>query len=205
MTRTVPGALLTTLDNPQVDLFTAVEMLFDDNDGTRWDQSGYSSQNAIRLWTGYGNKTLESNTYTGSGSLLTVSGLEEVSDLSSKGATVTLSGLDSSIVTLALTSNYQGRLARIYWGIGTNHLEAFSGFMDQMSISDSGETTSISLSLESRLIVLERASTRRYTSESHAAVRVTNSRTGSDTFFDWVTPLQDKKVPWGRSLNEDDT
>lgn len=205
MTRTVPAALLTAIDSDEIELFSAVELLFDDDDGTRWNESGYSSQNAIRLWTGYGDKTIDSNTYTGSGNLLTISGLEEVSDLSSKGASVTLSGLDSSIVSLALTANYQGRLARIYWGINTTQLEAFSGFMDQMTITDSGETSSISLSLESRLIVLERASTRRYTSESHAAVRTTNGRTGSDTFFDWVAPLQDKKVPWGRSVNEDDT
>lgn len=205
MTRTVPSALLTAIDSDEIELFSAVELLFDDDDGTRWNQGGYSSQNAIRLWTGYGNKTIDSNTYTGSGNLLSISGLEEVSDLSSKGATVSLNGLDSSIVALALTANYQGRLARVYWGINTNQLEAFSGFMDQMTITDTGNTSSISVTLESRLIVLERASTRRYTSESHAAVRTTNGRSGSDTFFDWVAPLQDRKVPWGRSLDEDDT
>ena len=176
MTRTVPSALLTAIDSDEIELFSAVELLFDDDDGTRWNQGGYSSQNAIRLWTGYGNKTIDSNTYIGSGNLLSISGLEEVSDLSSKGATVSLNGLDSSIVALALTANYQGRLARIYWGINTNQLEAFSGFMDQMTITDTGDTSSISVTLESRLIVLERASTRRYTSESHAAVRTTNGR-----------------------------
>ena len=40
MTRTVPSALLTAIDSDEIELFSAVELLFDDNDGTRWDQGG---------------------------------------------------------------------------------------------------------------------------------------------------------------------
>ena len=72
--------------------------------------------------------------------------------------------------------------------------------MDQMTIQDSGETATISLTVESRLITLERANVRRYTAKSHEAVRTAKGLTGSDTFFDWVTQLQDKQIVWGREV-----
>ena len=203
MTRTVPTALLNALHeggnqaNPLTDIevFYAVDLAFDSGN--------------LRLWTGYGDKTINSQTYVGTGSLLAIDGLEEASDLSAKGTTLTLSGLDTSIVSYALTEEYQGRLVTIYWGIGTETVEVFSGFMDKMSIEDIGETATVSLSVESRLITLERARVRRYTSESNAAVRLRkwldNGNTGTpavDTFFDWVTKLQDKQIVWGRAVKD---
>jgi len=185
MSRTVPAALLTALDGDEIDVFYAVDLAFDSSN--------------IRLWTGYGDKTINSNTYTGSGNLLTIDGLEEASDLSARGTTLTLNGLDGTIVTYALTEEYQGRLVTIYWGVGNNTVEVFSGFMDKMTIQDSAEGATIQLTVESRLIVLERPNVRRYTRESHAGVRTAKSLSGSDTFFDWVTKLQDKQIVWGRS------
>lgn len=185
MSRTVPAALLTALDGDEIDVFYAVDLAFDSSN--------------IRLWTGYGDKTINSNTYTGSGNLLTIDGLEEASDLSARGTTLTLNGLDSTIVTYALTEEYQGRLVTIYWGVGNNTVEVFSGYMDKMTIQDSAEGATIQLTVESRLIVLERPNVRRYTRESHAGVRTAKSLSGSDTFFDWVTKLQDKQIVWGRS------
>lgn len=185
MSRTVPAALLTALDGDEIDVFYAVDLAFDSSN--------------IRLWTGYGDKTINSNTYTGSGNLLTIDGLEEASDLSARGTTLTLNGLDSTIVTYALTEEYQGRLVTIYWGVGNNTVEVFSGYMDKMTIQDSADAATIQLTVESRLIALERPNVRRYTRESHAGVRTAKSLSGSDTFFDWVTKLQDKQIVWGRS------
>jgi len=188
MSRTVPAALLTALDGDKIEVFYAVDLDFDSGN--------------MRFWTGYGDKTINSQTYTGTGNLLTIDGLEEVSDLSARGTTLTLNGLDSTIVSYALTEEYQGRLVTIYWGVGSETVEVFSGFMDKMTIQDSGETSTISLTVESRLVVLERSSVRRYTRESHAAVRTSKSLSGSDTFFDWTTQLQDKQIVWGREVQD---
>jgi len=191
MSRTVPAALLTALDSDEIEVFYAVDLAFDSGN--------------IRMWTGYGDKTINSNTYTGTGNLLTIDGLEEASDLSARGTTLTMNGLDSTIVTYALTEEYQGRLVRIYWGVGNNTVEVFSGYMDKMSIQDAGEASTISLTVESRLIALERPNIRRYTRESHAAVRTAKGLSGTDTFFDWVTKLQDKPVVWGRASKSGET
>jgi hypothetical protein len=198
MSRTVPAALLTAIDSDEIEVFYAVDLAFD-------------SAN-VRLWTGYGNKTINSQTYLGSGNILSIDGLEEVSDLSARGTTLTLNGLDSTILTYALTEEYQGRLVTVYWGIGSNTVEVFSGYMDKMTIQDAGNTSTISLTVESRLINLERPNIRRYTSESHAAVRLRKWLDGgnsgspaNDTFFDWVTKLQDKQIVWGREVKDGET
>ena len=193
MSRTVPASLLTALAQPEVQPFYAVELLFDDSDDTRYDEGGYSGENAIRLWTGFGDKTVNVETYTGSGNLLGISGLEEANDLSAKNITLTLTGIASSIVSLALSEPYQRRLCRVYFGTDdTTAIEVFSGFMNTMSIEDSGETSTITLTVESKLVRLEKASNRRYTHENHV------SRHAGDTFFSYVADLQDRDVVWGR-------
>lgn len=71
--------------------------------------------------------------------------------------------------------------------------EVFSGEMDTMNIQDSAETSIIQLSVTSRLIKLDRANVRRYTSENH------KSRYPTDTFFDTVAAVQDTAIVWGRA------
>ena len=203
MTRTVPAALLTALSNPEVEPFYAVKMDFEIvASGT--DIYGNSfTYGPLRLWTGHGDKSILSEVYTGSGNLLTISGLEEVSDLSARGTTLSLSGLPTDIVSYAIKANYQGRDIKIYWGLNgvSDVVEVFSGYMDKMTIQDDGDSATIQLTAESRLVALERARVRRYTAESHKAVRASKGLSGDDTFFDWVTQLQDKQIVWGREAN----
>lgn len=180
MSRTVPSALLTALSQPEVQPYYAVDLDFDSA--------------PIRLWTGYGDRTIFTNSYTGGGSLLTISGLEEASDLSAKNITLSLSGVPSSLVTIALDEPYQRRECKVYFGTTdtSDPIEVFSGLMNTMTIEDSGESSVITLTVESKLVRLEKASNRRYTEENHVA------RHPNDTFFSYVTSLQDKDVVWGR-------
>lgn len=181
MSRTIPAAMLTALAQPNVQPFYAVEFSLDTA--------------PLRFWTGYGDKTIEGNTYSGAGSLITISGLEEAVDLSAKNATVSLSGIPEEIVSLALQEPYQNRACRILFGVTdvTDVVEVFGGFMDVMSIQDSGDTSSITVTVESKLVQLERSKIRRYTEESQKA------RHPNDTFFSFVTDLQDKEIVWGRA------
>lgn len=180
MSRSIPAAILAALSQPEVYPFYAVEMLFD---------SG-----AIRLWTGYGDRTISGQTYLGAGSVLSISGIDEVNDLSAKSATISLNGILSSIVSLALDEPYQRRVCRILWGVTnvSDFVEIFGGYMNTMSIEDSGETSNITLTVESKLIELNRPRVRRYTHESQ------KSRYPTDTFFSYVADLQDRDIVWGR-------
>lgn len=181
MSRTVPAALLTALAQTEVQPFYAIELLFDTA--------------PVRLWTGYGDRTINGNTYIGAGNLLALDGLEEVSDLSARAVTINLSGIPSSIVSLALQEPYQRRRCRIYFGTTnvSDVVEVFSGSINTMPIEDSGETSLIATQIDSKLVETEKASNRRYTSESQ------KSRYAGDTFFDYVTGLQDSEIVWGRA------
>lgn len=180
MSRTVPAAILTALAQPEVEPFYAVEALFD---------SG-----PVRLWTGYGDRTIDGDTYTGAGSLLNIDGIGEVADLSAKSITVSLSGNLTSLVSLALQEPYQRRKCRVLFGVTSvsDFVEVFSGQLNTMKIEDSGETSTISVLVDSKLVELERSSNRRYTSESQ------KSRYAGDTFFDYVSAIQDAEIIWGR-------
>ena len=180
MSRSIPAAILTALAQPEVAPFYAVEMLFD---------SG-----AVRLWTGYDDRTIDGQIYVGTGGLLTISGLDEVNNLSAKQATITMSGLNSSIVALVLAEPYQRRACRILWGVTNvdNFVEVFGGYMNTMAIDDDANSSVVTLVVDSKLVELNRARVRRYTHESQQA------RYPGDTFFSFVADLQDKQIPWGR-------
>lgn len=180
MARSIPAGLMTALTQSVIEPFYAIEMIFDTM--------------SVRFWTGIGDRTIEGNVYTGAGGLLSISDLEEIGDLSAKSASVTLSGISTDIVALALVEPYQRRPCRILFGVvaSSDVIEMFSGKMNTMTIEDAPDSATVTLTIESRLIELQRAKTRRYNHESHI------SRYPGDTFFATVADLQDRQVTWGR-------
>ena len=63
--------------------------------------------------------------------------------------------------------------------------------MDTMTIDDSPESATITLTVENRLIDLERVNPFRYTQENHKTLY------SNDTFFSYVSDLQDQEIEWG--------
>ena len=166
--------------NGSLTAFVAVELAFDS--GT------------TRLWNGYGDLTVASNTYTGSGDLMSISSIEESGDISAKGLNMVLSGIPSSLLSLALTENYQNRSVSVYVGTITSgtvaSYEVFNGRMDVMTLQESGDTCTISLTAESRLIDLERPRVRRYTPEDQKLIDA------DDTGLDFINSLQEATFEW---------
>lgn len=210
MSRSLDGIMLQAIAEGTVYPFYTVDLMFD-------SVTGVSSP--LYLWTGSGTVTIEGNSYIGTGQFLELSAFEETTDISARNATLTLSGIPSDLLSLALQIPYQGRKCIIQFGVFTTGnilkedgayllkedggkfiLEAteksrsivFSGFMDQMKITEAGDTSQISLIVESRLVDLERVRVRRYTSEDQ------KSRFTNDLGFDFVNDLQDKEIFWGR-------
>lgn len=185
MSRDIDSTMLTALASGEFNPFYAIDLNFH-NPST-------NAAAPLYLWTGVGDLSANSNTYTGVGDLLAISDLEEASDLKVTGLTLTLSGVPDSILTAALSHEYSGRDAKVYFGIdgNSNLIEVFTGFMDQMVIDDTPEAATITLSVENRLIDLERTNVFRYTQESHGALY------SGDTFFSYVQDLQDKQIEWG--------
>lgn len=188
MSRSVPAALLTALSQEELEPFIAVEFDLDTN--------------PIRLWTGYGDKTISTKVFTGAGGLLSIDGFEEVADLSAKSISISVTGIDSNFVSEALveTDNYQRRPCNVYFGARnvTDPVLIFSGLINVMTIQDSGETSTISVGVDSKLIMLERTNTLRYTEEGHQSYLTQIGVSGSDTFFTYVADIADKKLTWGK-------
>ena len=189
--------------------FFAVELKFD-------------GDNTLRMWTGQGTLILADGTeWVGAGDLLNISTIEETSEMSVKGATVTLNGIPSNVISLALGQPYQGRVCNIYFGTFTvsngsllqedssyilledgskiilqgssnQFNEIFSGYMDQMNIQEEAETSTIELTVENKLVDLERARVARFTSGYQKSLYE------NDKGFDFVESMQDKQVSWGR-------
>lgn len=152
----------------------------------------------IRFWTGIGEITWDSVTWTGSGDLLTIAPFEETAELVAKGLQFELSGVPASLIGLAVTEDYQGRSVSVYFGtidvqlnVTTDPYLLFSGYMDIMSFQDEGENAKISLSVENRLIALERPNQNVYTPETQ------HLNYPADKGFDFVTDLQEKEIIWG--------
>ena len=185
MGRDIHSSLITALSGDSISPFYAVDLHFH-NPSTNTDAPLY-------LWTGTGELSANSNTYLGAGDLMGISELQEAAELKATGCTLTFSGINSSILTSALSYEYSGRDAKIYFGVNgnSNLVEVFTGYMDTMSIEDQPDSSTITLTIENRLIDLERTNVFRYTQESHATLY------SGDTFFSYVQDLQDKEVEWG--------
>ena len=167
-------------------LFFAVKAEFDTDD--------------ILVWSGTDDLVIGSDTYTGAGSLLNISNSEDNLELKSNGLVISLSGMDTTVVTYALTENYQNRPITLFLGYvmgGTNEvagtLTLFKGRMTSLVVNDTPEGSTVTIDAENRLVDLDRPSNFRYTKESQ------NFLHSGDTGFDRVASLQDKQIVWGSS------
>jgi hypothetical protein len=113
MARGLPSDVIDVIGNDHVRVFLAVDVLLD-------------SPNDLHFWTGSYPLEYDGYTYTGASWMLQISDIQEGSDISAKGATMSLTGLPSSLVDLALDEPYQGRLARIHIGFLNDPVEAGS-------------------------------------------------------------------------------
>ena len=175
-------------------------------------------EGVVRFWTGAGNISLGGVVYYGVGNLLDISVVEETADLSVRGIELKLSGISDDILTYALTSEYQGRTCTLGFGafsegsmlkedgdfllledgskisleLVTGGLNTvFVGYMDTMNITEDGETSVVTLTVENRLITMERPRIARYNSAYQ------KSKFPNDLGLDHVEVLQDKDITWG--------
>jgi hypothetical protein len=183
MSRDIATIIANALDDAVLEPFFAIDLEFDS--GT------------LRLWTGYGDRTLRGETYLGPGTLLQISNIEETAEIAASGASLTLSGIPSELLSLALSEPYQQRLCRIYFGLtlsADDMVEVFTSRMDQMTIDEGAETSTIRLTIENVLIDLERPRVLRFTNSDQQA------RFPGDLGLAFVETIQQREIFWGRSV-----
>ena len=151
----------------------------------------------VRAWTGYGDFSWDSHTWTGTGDLGQISGITESVDQRANGVTLTLNGIPSALLADALANDAQGRSAKIWLAALTDSgaLAAQpyllkNAVIDICPIEDNGETGSITVQLENELID-RRQKPRRRTHEDQQLVL------SGDMYYQYVAGLAEKQVTWG--------
>ena len=189
MARNITSAFNTALQDEVVVPFFAVSLAF--------------STGTLYLWNGYGDISLtaggSTNTYTGLGDATGISPVDEQSSIQASGANLVLNGVKSSLISTALSAQYTNRDGKIFLGLFDTSKNViadvytlFVGKMDVMIIRETGETSTIELKLENRLVALERAIERRYTDEDQ------KNLFSGDRGFEFIPDLQDKQLVWGK-------
>ena len=153
----------------------------------------------VRFWNGVGDLTYDGDVYSGAGNLLSLDTIRETSKVESRGVTFTLSGVPSSMLSVALNENYQRRKIAVDVGffdasgaVIADPYRFFSGKADVMTIIEGRDTCTIGLTAENELIALQRTNERRRTDEDQ------KTHSSNDTFFSRVAALQNRNIVWGK-------
>ena len=185
MSRDLSAGVQSAIEATQVQPFVLFEGLF---------SSGY-----VRMWSGYGDIVWDSKTWTGVGNLMVVSAVQETSEIQANGITVTMSGIPSEMISLALQEAEQGKSGKVYLGfldesgvIADPHV-IFEGKLDIPAVQEDGETSTISITYESRLINLQRSRESRLTNEEQQREYV------GDLGCEFVPAMKEITLTWGRS------
>lgn len=125
-----------------------------------------ASGNVVSVWSGVGPGP---GGAVGVGSFLAVSSIEEGNDVFARGIVLTLSGFNASLISDVLSDYAQGLPVTVYLSINGTLYPAWVGRTDQPRISVSGNTASISVACENRLVEMNTSATQfRYTQECQA-------------------------------------
>jgi hypothetical protein len=157
----------------------------------------------LYLWSGIGPLSWNGQTWTGVGSLGQVSAVPETSDVAAAGIQFSLSGIPSGVLASALSEVRQGSPV-ILWqgfltaagGVVASPNQAWNGRMDSCMVNEAGDTATITITAESRMMDLNRSRERRYEKQDQII------DFAGDLGFDYVPSLQELSIVWGRAGNK---
>ena len=127
---------------------------------------------ALRFWSGPPGAiaTLGGEDFTGTGELIGIEGIEETTEVRAAGMSVTVSGIESSVLNLVHSEPYQGRPLTVWARLSDLARQAplddillFRGRMDVMSVSAGASRFSVKIEVENRLVSLDRSAVATYT------------------------------------------
>lgn len=191
MPRAMSGAMLTALQATILRPAIFVQATFIDT----------GVLETVYLWSGLGSISWNGQTWAGLGSLLGVSTAEEGTTVEAKGITLTLSGIDVASLADALQEYQVGLPVQVWLGLFDNAsppsliadpVTTWAGQIDQPTLDVGGETATISIACETRLIEMNCSVERRYT---HDDAQLDHP---GDLGFSFVNGLQEITTSWGR-------
>ncbi len=190
MARGISNVFNTQLSSRQLRPFYAVKMNF--------------TSGTLLISTINADIIIGGNTYIGAGTLLTVSNVLESADTKATGIKITLNSIETSILSAGLTEDTSNIDVKDSFGLltTTNNADAlvdtpyqiFSGFIDSMVLEENQDNSTLTFTVESKMVSLERPIDRRYTDQDQKELFT------GDKGLSFVTSLQDKSVGWGAGV-----
>jgi len=151
----------------------------------------------IRVHSGLGTFTIDAEEYIGIGDLGSIDAISQDGTTSPNGISMTISGLEPTLITSVLMDGYQGREVKImlcvfigddYTNIHNHTI--YKGLLDTMEISY-GKTATITVHVENALIAWFRSNTTRWNQETHHRADPANV---NDNFFNQVEVNSQKEI-----------
>jgi hypothetical protein len=135
--------------------------------------------------------------WLGTGGLVSIEPIRETGAIESVGLRLTMSGVPSNLISLALHGEFQGRAITFWLGlldasgvlIDTPIVE-YAGRLDTMTIVEGDETATISVTVESEMASLMAAAVRRMNDADQQKDHP------GDLFFQYVAQMKEKSIPF---------
>ncbi len=149
------------------------------------------------------NVNWDSKVWLGNGWFQGMGSIKEVEDIDIPSIEVTLSGVPETILSLVLSSGRQNKRGKLYLGFRDASLSIiadpvliYDGNYDQASISDSPESSVVTIKYESDLSRIRKSQSLTYSDA------LQKSFYPADKGFEFVNSIADKPVFWGTKVKK---
>jgi hypothetical protein len=155
----------------------------------------------VYVWSGIGSISWNGQTWTGLGSLLGLSVMEDAATVEARGITVTLSGIDPTLLSDCLGEFQLGQPVAVYLGLYSggslisSPVATWVGRLDQPTIDVGADNVTISINCENRLLDMNVAVDRRLTHEDQ------QMDYPGDLGLQFVAGIQEMTLFWGHPIN----
>ena len=156
----------------------------------------------IYAWSGRGNIDWNGQTWIGTGSLLNISTIEESSTVEAKGISISLSGIDNTLLQECLAQFQVSLPVYVYFALfdASNNLLpspvlSFSGRTDQPTIDMDVQTSTITIACESVLMDMNVPVPYRYDAPTQLIFAP------DDLAFSYVNSIQNIPIYWNTMVN----
>lgn len=181
--KSIGTSAVATFDSSAAKACAFVQLDFDS--GTQ----RYTTLPYTTTWNGY--------TWTGTGSLASISEIRESEALVAAGVKIVLSGVPSALIALALSENIQSRDCTIWFAAlgADNQVQdtppiEFKGSVDNPEVVIDQGACSITINVESKLADFARPKVRRYNDADQ------QHEYPGDKFFEFVPQMAEKEIIW---------
>jgi hypothetical protein len=151
----------------------------------------------LYLHTALGDITWSGHTWHGAGPLLSMGQMSEGSDVQAEGITLTLSGIDPTMLAECRDQAKTGGWAQLFLAflddsgaIVPDPIPLYGGLIDEPKFSIDVPTSTVTIVIENRLSDLKRSRGGRYTDQDQ------RQRDPTDISLKWVSYLQDQHFEW---------